>query len=355
MSFFRNFPLINYKFGDETTDTLFQNLTTYIDLIDQIADDASYYEKTYIKDFTRPDVLSYELYGTTDLYWTFYLLNEKLRVQGWPLNSSEVLDYAKKVYPNVTIITDERMWGEFYIGDIIADRTNIDEYGTTYKARILEKNYDLGQLTVEPIVDVKSITITNGGTGYTSPPKVTITGGGGTGATAQAVMTFIDESENVQTSETIQNIPILSGGEGYTRLPTVIISEPDRANGTQATATAEISARLIPQSTTIYSQANQPNPLLWDDDNVRSMITRSQKDQYNAPHHYEDADGNIVDFEINSNGGVNNRLDADLAGKTAITHLNMLERANEDLKQIKVFKPNAASQINSEYQKLLRN
>ena len=44
MSFFRNFPTVAYNFGNETFDTTFHNLTTYIDLIDQIADDASFYE-----------------------------------------------------------------------------------------------------------------------------------------------------------------------------------------------------------------------------------------------------------------------------------------------------------------------
>ena len=33
---------------------------------------------------------------------------------------------------------------------------------------------------------VKSITVTNGGTGYFAEPTVTLTGGGGTGATAKA-------------------------------------------------------------------------------------------------------------------------------------------------------------------------
>ena len=53
MSFFRNFPTVAYNFGNETFDTTFHNLTTYIDLIDQIADDASFYEKYYIQDFPK--------------------------------------------------------------------------------------------------------------------------------------------------------------------------------------------------------------------------------------------------------------------------------------------------------------
>ena len=144
----------------------------------------------------------------------------------------------------------------------------------------------------------------------------------------------------------------MNGGEGYTRAPDIIISEPDVPSGTQATATATISATIIPQSTTIYSQKNQPDVKLWDEDTVRSLITSSQELQYNSPHHYEDADGNIVDLDITLNGGVDNGV---VPGKTAISHLTRLENINEDLRLIKIFKPNVASQINAEYQKLLRN
>ena len=352
MSFFRNFPIINYKFGSETFNTSFQNLTTYIDLIDQLADDASYYEKYYIQDNTRPDTLSYELYGTTDFYWMFYLLNTDLRVQGWPMNSYELLDYAKSIYPNVTIITREPMWGEFYVGDLVADRKDDDEFGTVYKARILEKNYDLGQLIVKPIVDVKSITLTNGGTGYTSAPTVTIKGGGGIGATAQAIMSFLDAQGNPQTSQTIQSIAVLNGGEGYTREPEVIISEPNIPSATQAIATSAISATVIPQSTTLYSQKGQPDVKLWDEESVKSLITSSQSTQYNSPHHYENANGEIVDLDITLTGGTENGV---VTGKTAISHYTRLQNINEGLRSIKIFKPNVASQINAEYQKLLRN
>ena len=81
MSFFSNFPIVNYKFGNEVSDTIFQNLTVYVDLIDQIIDNASLYTKYTIQDGERPDSLSYKLYDTVDHYWTFYLLNKKLRIK----------------------------------------------------------------------------------------------------------------------------------------------------------------------------------------------------------------------------------------------------------------------------------
>ena len=72
---------------------------------------------------------------------------------------------------------------------------------------------------------VSAIAINGGGSGYASSPAVTITGGGGTGATALATV----------TAGAVTAITITSVGSGYTTVPTVTISPP---GGTGATATA---------------------------------------------------------------------------------------------------------------------
>ena len=59
--------------------------------------------------------------------------------------------------------------------------------------------------------NLTSITITDGGSGYSSAPTVVITGGGGTGATATATL-----SDGVVSSVTVTN-----EGSGYTSVPTV--------------------------------------------------------------------------------------------------------------------------------------
>jgi len=79
---------------------------------------------------------------------------------------------------------------------------------------------------------VTSFTITNAGSGYnvTNGALVSITGGGGIGATATAL---------VQTVQgTIVSILITNGGSGYTSAPTVTITSDF---GTGATATATIT------------------------------------------------------------------------------------------------------------------
>jgi hypothetical protein len=76
---------------------------------------------------------------------------------------------------------------------------------------------------------VASITVTNGGAGYTSAPTVAISGGGGTGATALATV-----SNGIVIFITMTNV-----GSGYTTVPTVTLTG---GGGTGATAVANVPA-----------------------------------------------------------------------------------------------------------------
>lgn len=341
MTFFRNFPLTEYQFGDETSFAIFQNITSYIDLIDQISDDTTFYETYTIIDGERPDTLSYKLYETINYYWTFFLLNEKIRKQGWPLTIQQLYTLSREYYPNTTLLTTDPMFGEFYVGDIVATQPFVNP---TFKALILEKNYNLGQLIVKPIREVRAITVNYGGAGYTSAPTVTITGGGGSGATAQAIL----------TGDVVSSIVVLTGGDNFTSAPTVTISAPQVDRGTRATATATLSSNTVGNNTTIFSQANQLDQRQWDNDLVRSMLIQRSVEQYNSVHHYEDGNGNWVDLNLNVNGGVDNNTISGLSGKTPITYLERLTRENEQLSVIKVLKPDVVSQMDVEFQKLLR-
>jgi FtsP/CotA-like multicopper oxidase with cupredoxin domain len=74
---------------------------------------------------------------------------------------------------------------------------------------------------------VASLALGNGGSGYTSAPNVSITGGGGTGAAATATL----------GPRSVASIAVTNGGSGYTSVPTVTITG---GGGSGATATATI-------------------------------------------------------------------------------------------------------------------
>ena len=105
--------------------------------------------------------------------------------------------------------------------------TNTIEYAATYAA-----GDGTGAITEAGIFDtvgskVDDIAVSAGGTGYTSAPTVTFTGGGGTGATATATV-----SGGVVTAVTVTGV-----GSGYTSAPTIGFTG---GAGSGATATASM-------------------------------------------------------------------------------------------------------------------
>lgn len=83
----------------------------------------------------------------------------------------------------------------------------------------------------QPKVDagIIDIQVTDPGAGYTDPPKVTLSGGGGSGAAATATV----------ADGTIDSISLDDPGTGYTSAPTVAIDPPPEGDGAKpATAVA---------------------------------------------------------------------------------------------------------------------
>ena len=74
--YFRRFPMIYYNFGDNEANTIFPNITAYVDIIDQVKQEVSFYDKYTILDGDRPDTVSQILYDTPDFHWTFFAMND---------------------------------------------------------------------------------------------------------------------------------------------------------------------------------------------------------------------------------------------------------------------------------------
>jgi hypothetical protein len=64
----------------------------------------------------RPDQLSFKLYGDVSYYWTFYLLNDNIRRQGWPVKQVELDAWIKKRYFRTVITTRDSLDNVFPIG-----------------------------------------------------------------------------------------------------------------------------------------------------------------------------------------------------------------------------------------------
>lgn len=150
MLYFRNYPRTAYIFGDEATQgsgevkyEIYQDISRYSDIVDQIKDDVSFYKIYSIRENDRPDQLSFRLYGTPEYHWTFYMLNDKLRERGWPLTMKQLEDVVKRDYPHYTFTTTQEMTGFLTVGQIAVGATS------GARGRVLRRNLDLGQITVQ--------------------------------------------------------------------------------------------------------------------------------------------------------------------------------------------------------------
>ena len=107
---------------------------------------------------------------------------------------------------------------------------------------------------------IDSVTVTNPGNSYTSAPTVTVSGGGGSGATAVAMVD--------STTKKITTIQIASPGSGYTAIPTITISG---GGGRDGAGTANIDASKTLMST-VY------NPVPYNFDFTLSIMVKNSDD-----------------------------------------------------------------------------
>ncbi|AOO02099.1 hypothetical protein Np151112_088 [Synechococcus phage S-RIM2] len=94
---------------------------------------------------------------------------------------------------------------------------------------------------------LSEITVTNGGTGYTSSPLVSIVGGGGAGASATAII----------TKGVVSRILINDGGTGYTSQPSITIVG---GGGSGATGTASVRGPIKSVSISAGGESYTSNP-----------------------------------------------------------------------------------------------
>lgn len=78
---------------------------------------------------------------------------------------------------------------------------------------------------------VTAITVTSGGSGYTTEPVITLSGGGGSGASAKAIL----------ADDKVAVIVVLSAGSGYSTAPIVVVEPPPKP--------LSLRMRLVPELT----------------------------------------------------------------------------------------------------------
>lgn len=341
--YFQRFEKLYYKFGDETNYSLIQNLTQYVDIIDQVKPQKSFYEDYMIKSGDRPDTLSLQLYGDTNYYWTFYLMNDHLRESGWPLKNEEVLERAKGFYPHRVLTTTADIATAEGGYDFKVGRQIVGQQSGTV-GTIIKRNLDLGQLIVDTnttfVVENRDVVLDVNSNGATT-------------------LTLSDEQEKFhqtdlwvlekQDLDNPSSDPIILGGYSIT-LESLdsrakVINIPFEVGNFEYTFKIRVAKYNRRDAT--FTQGEQV--YFRDETTGLTVFARIHKEtaQYNAVHHYENADGEWVDIDP-----FTETIPSTL---NPVTNIERLTAKNNDLKQIKILKGDAVESVVKEFYRLMSN
>ena len=106
MSFFQQFPKINYDLILDGSLTSVVDIFRNVDVNDVLTDSTNAYQWLNIVDGDRPDIVSYKLYGDVRYYWTFFILNDSLKggLQDWPKSHAELERFLEDQYDAYSVI-----------------------------------------------------------------------------------------------------------------------------------------------------------------------------------------------------------------------------------------------------------
>ncbi|AOO00610.1 neck protein [Synechococcus phage S-RIM2] len=202
------------------------------------------------------------------------------------------IDAIETTFANaIKLVMDAGGTGDFTVGEEIVG----DLYRATATATITGDA-------------VSTITVTDGGEHYKSalPPTVTITGGGGSGATATAT---------VSSAGIVTGITITAGGTGYTTAPTVAVDYSPKDSRAEVKSWNSGTRELqVINRTGTFNTAETVKGLtsgaLWSPETYNTLNNVNTADSIDQNYSFETQDDDIIDFtESNPFGSIGSTTD----------------------------------------------
>lgn len=102
MSYFKNFPVINFSLDDGRTSFSIADIFRRVKATDKNTDTSLFYDKYDIKEAETPEVVADKFYNNPALHWVILLTNEIQDPRfDWPLDNKELVTYIQHKY-NIT-------------------------------------------------------------------------------------------------------------------------------------------------------------------------------------------------------------------------------------------------------------
>ena len=130
MSFFKQFPLREYRLPDNSR-AIVTDIFRHVGINDILSDNLINYTYYEIEEGDRPDVVSQKLYGTTDYYWTFFIINDHLKkgLMDWPkepITQQKSLEQEFSNYGANVAIPEQNSPFILFDGSSFANQRNIE-------------------------------------------------------------------------------------------------------------------------------------------------------------------------------------------------------------------------------------
>lgn len=173
MNFFKLFPTIEVDLQKDGRVNSMVNTFRSVRPLQNFVDQPSLYTFYEIQNGERPDIVSQRLYGTSEYYWTFFVINEFLHdgYRAWPMSQEVAYDYIETEYNGTVITTNPKierdsdgqiqeftnsLAGEnrnYSAVDATRYRLNETITGGTSGAtgKLVQKNIDLNQLVIKDV------------------------------------------------------------------------------------------------------------------------------------------------------------------------------------------------------------
>lgn len=133
MSYFKNFPVINYSLDGGITAFQIADIFRRIKASDNNIDTSLIYDKYDVREGETPEIVADKFYNNSALHWVILLTNEIIDPRyDWPLGNEQLVAYIKRKYSITNVDATKHYVND--AGDVVHSSYAGTKYPVSYFA-----------------------------------------------------------------------------------------------------------------------------------------------------------------------------------------------------------------------------